>query len=222
MINNSYHFCNIRSAEKVIQVSIGSEHIFDKISDLNLHSDHVLQNGSRNWPDFQVARFQSDCSLASIPTRTDQRKRSMITGNKRWSPTRKKMKRNLLIFSCAKTDWNAIFWFFTCKYFSSYSESWSTHNDPATLAIFSDYLRICYCTYIHLYILSKIKLVLHKLLWMRTYSSLGRIAYASNRSGGLAVLCVLLLLGVPFYSDFSTERSTITRSEDVKNDKIRY
>ena len=29
------------------QVSIGSEHIFDKISDLNIYSDHVLQNGSQ-------------------------------------------------------------------------------------------------------------------------------------------------------------------------------
>ena len=29
------------------QVSIGSEHIFDKISDLNLHSDHALKIGSR-------------------------------------------------------------------------------------------------------------------------------------------------------------------------------
>ena len=73
----------------------------------------------------------------------------------------------------------------------------------------------CYCTSIYLV---NSNLVLLMLLCMRSYSSLGRIAYASNRSGGLAVLCVLLLLVVLFYSDSSIERSTIMRSEDVKND----
>ena len=82
MIKNSYHFCNIRSAEKVIQVSIGSEHIFDKISDLDFYSDHVLQNGSRvmlNFRDEVCLRVQiflmaatNDLAISCYETSSEQ------------------------------------------------------------------------------------------------------------------------------------------------------
>ena len=43
------------------QVPIGSEHIFDKISDSNVYSDHVLQNGPREMLLLMKTRQDTIC-----------------------------------------------------------------------------------------------------------------------------------------------------------------
>ena len=45
------------------QVPIGSEHIFDKISDSNVYSDHVLQNGPREMLLLMKTRQDTICWL---------------------------------------------------------------------------------------------------------------------------------------------------------------